>query len=267
MPRDVRNWKSESSELAAFDVGPPWEWTTSGGSSPCGATTSGLSGPMKKARHAPAGVGNVMGSAIEMYAGSTVIAVECVARPCRQRRRIERHDGRGHGRRPDVGHDARGRPRAGPMSVYGETPRRWSRRVRCGRAGPGRAPGRPRRSPVGEEPIGRPVELPGGVGELGLDRRAARAGARRQPVDVPPARPVADEMQDAVGRPFRLGDRFVDAARGQVERGPSAAIVLNVATRRPGRRPEGMSGWSHSEPREPSPVRRRTWGGEEVGPS
>ena len=80
-------------------------------------------------------------------------------------------------------------------------------------AGAGRPP---RSAPSGRKPYDRPVEDPGRVGELRVHR-----GQRFEPrtvdqaVEVPPAAPVADEVERAVGRPFGLDDRFVRAAGGQ----------------------------------------------------
>ena len=116
---------------------------------------------------------------------------------------------------------------------------------------------------VGQEAVRRAVEQPGRVGELGLERRERlEPRARGEPVDVPPARPVADEVEDAVGRPLRLGDRFVDAARGQIAR--AEAAVVDEGGDPQARGVPRHVGVIPFEPGEPPPVGRRTRRGEEI---
>ena len=72
---------------------------------------------------------------------------------------------------------------------------------------------------VGEERVRRTPEHPRRIGELGLGRRERiQARPLGEAIQVPPAAAVADEMQLAVGRPLRLGDRLVDPAGRQLGR-------------------------------------------------
>ncbi len=75
------------------------------------------------------------------------------------------------------------------------------------------APGDRHDAAVGEERVRRTPEHPRRIGELRL-RRRERVEPRSlgEAVQVPPATPVAGEMEVAVGGPFRLGDRLVDPA-------------------------------------------------------
>ena len=66
------------------------------------------------------------------------------------------------------------------------------------------------------ERVRRPPEDPGRIGELrGYRSECVEGRAVEQPVQVPPARSIRDEMDDAVGGPLRLGDRLFGAARDQ----------------------------------------------------
>ena len=70
---------------------------------------------------------------------------------------------------------------------------------------------------VGEEPVRRAPEDPRRVGELGLHRgQRLEARSLDQPVQVPPAAPVRDEMEDPVRAPLGLGDRFVRATGREI---------------------------------------------------
>ncbi|MDQ3885596.1 MAG: hypothetical protein M3308_00930 [Actinomycetota bacterium] len=65
---------------------------------------------------------------------------------------------------------------------------------------------------VGQEGVGGVVQFPGGVSELGFHGQQQLRAAVPLPVQIPPAGAVGDEVQRAVGRPLRLGDRLVAAA-------------------------------------------------------
>ena len=66
---------------------------------------------------------------------------------------------------------------------------------------------------VRQEPVGRAAEDPARVGELGLHRRERlEPRAVHEPVQVPPAAAVRDEVERAVGGPLGLDDRLVRAA-------------------------------------------------------
>ncbi len=68
----------------------------------------------------------------------------------------------------------------------------------------------------GKEDVQRHVEDPLRLAELGLDRR--ERGDRAidlDPVEVPPAGPVGDEVQQPVRRPRRLEDRLFQSTRDQ----------------------------------------------------
>src|SRR5215211_5267157 len=66
-------------------------------------------------------------------------------------------------------------------------------------------------APVSDERIARVVELPGGVGELGRHRQQRLHLGVTLAVQVPPARPVRDEVQAALRAPLGLHDRLVRA--------------------------------------------------------
>ena len=158
--------------------------------------------------------------AARLVAGSTVDR----ARPAQdagrgQRLRVERTTTDG-----SLGHPGDGDDGAGPTCSAVEFGERASRPRRSTRPGTMRKswsrparPGDGHDRAVGEEPVRRTVEDPGRVRELGLHRRERlQPRALDQPVQVPPAAPVADEMEDAVGRPLGLGDGLVRATGGEV---------------------------------------------------
>ena len=194
--------------------------------------------------------------------------VERVRGPAAGRREVDRLRRRdaagieGHAARPaQDARDGRGSPgRAGRSPSARPASRRWSR-CRPGRrrrpsnsvygvstsptrsSGPDvAAGGRGRRAgatatiePSGGEAVRRPPEDPGRIGELGLHRgERVERRAVEQPVEVPPAGPVRDEVEHAVGRPLGLGDRLVGPAGDQVR------LAERAVRRRPAR---PAAGW------------------------
>ena len=81
------------------------------------------------------------------------------------------------------------------------------------------------RAVVGEA-VGRQAEDPLRSGELGLQGRQRRDRAIRfATVEVPPVRPVGDEVEPPIRRPARLGDRLAPAARDPPSAGRSTVGV------------------------------------------
>ena len=82
---------------------------------------------------------------------------------------------------------------------------------------------------VGTERIHRSAEGPVRAGEFGLHRthRFGGAGAGVLAVQIPPAAAVGHKIQGAVGRPFRLANRFIGAAGDQARR-TQVAIGLHL---------------------------------------
>ena len=223
--RVVRNWYAGSSQFAAFDVGPPWDRTTSGGSSPAGRRRLGIDGAVEqRVGHPPAG-GRERRSAraTEMKAGSMSSSSTGAA---------PRTSPVWPGRTPPTSADSVGVPASATTAVAADAQRRRTRcrasrsRRRCSPGAiveqtiaPAGTGDRDDRA-IGEEAVARAVEDPGRIGELGLHRRE-RLEPRPvvQSIEVPPAGPVADKVQDAVWRPFGLDDRLVEPARGEVATG------------------------------------------------
>ena len=184
---------------------------------------------------------------------------------CGEGRGIERDDRRRLGRRADVGHHAG--PTDPDRADVGE--RRLDladqavgvdveQPVAATRAADGHD------RAVRQEPVGRAVEDPSRVGELGLQPgEQLELRSLGQAVQVPPAGAVADEVQRAVRRPLGLGDRLVVTAGGQVALS-ERAVLAERRDAQPGRVP-----WHVRvvplEPRQPQAVGRRARRGQEVG--
>ena len=119
---------------------------------------------------------------------------------------------------------------------------------------------------IGQEPVRRSVEDPGRVGELGIHRRQ-RLETRPvdQAVQVPPAAPVADQVERAVGRPFGLDDRLLRSAGGQAG-WPERAVGLERCDAQPGGVPRHVRVVPF-EPGQLTAVRRQPGRGDEVGPA
>ncbi len=109
---------------------------------------------------------------------------------------------------------------------------------------------------VGQEPVRRAVEDPGRIGELGLHRRE-RLEPRSvdQPVQVPPAAPVADQVEVPSGdhSGWTIDSSGPPAARVA---SPSVPSGSNAATCKPGRVPRHVRVIPF-EPGEARPVRRQ----------
>ena len=119
--------------------------------------------------------------------------------------------------------------------------------------------------PVGQERVRRAAEDPGRVGELRLHRgQRLEPRAVHEPIQVPPAAPVGDEVQRAVRGELGLDDRFVRSARGQ-DRLAEGPVRPDRRDPQAGRVP-GHVGVVPLEPGEPRPVRGDARRRDEVGP-
>ena len=190
-------------------------------------------------------VGNSIGSGREIVAGSSVTVLARRRTPdTAQGRRVEPgHDGgigRGAGQRDEA---ASAPTRSASSSVYGisSSPTRPSSATWKRWSGPAQPADRRDRA-VGEEPVRRSIEDPGRVGELRLHRRQRlEPRALDDPVQVPPAAPVADQVERPVRRPLGLDDRLVRPARGQ-RRLAERAVGLDQRRRAGGSRPRACPG-------------------------
>ena len=214
----------------------------------------------------PPALGNVMGSAVDVHAGS--MASELDRRRTPAGARVAGSSATTIGASvgvPAIATMPRGPTRRRSSSVNGDSTSPASRpgamwKIRSRPRGAADGDDRT----VGQEAIRRAIEDPCRVGELGLQRRK-RLQPRpvHQPVEVPPTAPVADEVQHAVGRPLRLGDRLVRAA-GRQFGDAREPIVADRGDSQPGRVP-GHVGVVPLEPRE-WPTRRVTGGAQRGSP-
>ena len=168
----------------------------------------------------------------------------------RHRARPAQHAGHGQGLRVEARHDGRIGRGTGQGDQAG---RRGPQRVELGvrdleladapvagnveeTVGPAQAAHR-RDGAVGQEPVRRSIEDPGRVGELGLHRRQRlEPWALDDPVQVPPAAPVADQVERPVRSPLGLDDRLVRPAGGQ-RRLAERAVGLDAGDAQAGRVP------------------------------
>ncbi len=128
----------------------------------------------------------------------------------------------------------------------------------------GAARGRHDRS-VGQEPVGRAAEDPARVRELGLHRRQRlQPRAVDEPVQVPPAAAVRDEVERAVGGPLGLDDRFIRTA-GREDGLAERPVRGHRRDPQPGRVPRHV-GVVPLEPGEPGSVRGEPRRRDEVRP-
>ena len=156
---------------------------------------------------------------------------------------------------PAIGDDAGAPTRIVPISVYGEFDLA-DEVVRRDMEEPvaARAPGRQRAiEPSGRNPYDeRSKTHAGSANSASIGASGSRRGPSDEPVQVPPAAAIADEMEDAVGRPFGLRDRLVEAACGEVAR-----TERSVVPDRGDPQPRGVPGHVRVVPLEPGEPRRR----------
>ncbi len=92
------------------------------------------------------------------------------------------------------------------------------------------------------------AERPGRSGKFGRHRADSFRAVASRPIEIPPAVAIRHEIQDVVGRPRRLHDRFASAARRLADLGQSA-VGADFGRPQPGAVP-GHVGMVPAEPGE-----------------
>ena len=267
MPRLVRNCLARSSAVEVLDVGPPCDSTTSGGRSPGGSLEVPVDRRVEE-RSRRAATGRREGDGLRPR------DVRRIGRDgaagARDLERLERLGVEADDRRRTVRSAGDRRHRALRHDDALELGERRGdladEMVLADVEQPVAAVASRDRhdAAVGEECVRRTPEHPRRIGELRLGRRErVQTRPLGEAVQVPPAAAVAGEVELAVGRPLRLGDRLVDAAGRQLGR-PQRPVGGDRRDPQPRGVPRHV-GVVPLEPGEPVGGRRQARRGDEVG--